>query len=75
MYEYPFPHVVNMFDTEQDACSAALRWSRQGKEEWAVIHGPSEKGLVFYAERGDGGMIRNTERLVAQYENGRKVVA
>ncbi len=69
------PMALNMFDTEAEAVAAAKAWSadQHFMGEWSVIHGPSEKGLTFFVEKGDGGMIRSTERLVGTYKNGKKL--
>lgn len=66
------PCVVNKFSTEADAIAHACEWSKARKEEWSVIHGPSETGLAFFVEKGDGGMIRSTERKVGTWLLGKK---
>lgn len=67
------PTAVNKFETEHDAVVHAKAWSKDRKEEWSVVHGLSEKGLMFFVERGDGGMIRNSERLIGTWCNGKKI--
>lgn len=68
------PCAVNKFIDETDAVTHAREWSKEKCwPEWSVIHAPSVDGLAFFVERGDGGMIRNTERLVGRYRNGKPV--
>jgi hypothetical protein len=72
------PHPdLNFFPVESDAHAAAAEWSRNPAcPEWCIVHGPSERaGLGYYVERGDGGMIRGNERLVALYKRGKKTRA
>jgi hypothetical protein len=67
---------VQKFTSETAAVSQALKWSRERRSEFTVIHGPSEGGgLVFFVEEGDGGMVRSTERVVGRYFGGRAVPA
>ncbi len=70
---FPDPAVLNSFDDEAEAIEHAKHWSKVRREEWTVIHGLSGSGLKFFAELGDGGMIRNTERLVARFDCGKAV--
>lgn len=65
--------VVNKFDTEAEAVEHAKAWSVEFRSEWTVIHGPSSDGLKFYAEPGDGGFVRNSERVVARFRSGRRL--
>ncbi len=69
------PAVVNFFPVESDAHAAAAEWSRSPAwPEWSIVHGPSESaGFGFYVEQGNGGIIRNNERLVAHYKGGKKL--
>lgn len=68
------PSALNKFDTEAAAVDSAKHWSKTRQEEWTVIHGMGADGLAFFAELGDGGMIRNGERVVARFSNGVKLV-
>ena len=68
------PCVVNKFDTESEAVTHAKSWSKSRREEWTVIHAPTEsEGLKFFVVQGDGGMICATERLVGHWKNGKQI--
>jgi hypothetical protein len=68
------PSVVNKFMTEAEATAAAKKWSKDRREMWSVIHAPNpdttQAPTAFYVERGDGGMVNNSERLVGSWDRG-----
>lgn len=66
------PCAVNKFDSEAVAVAAAKRWSLERREEFTVIHGMGDSGLAYFVERGDGGMIRSNERVVARFDSGKR---
>lgn len=66
------PCAVNKFEEKADAIAHAVSWSESRNEEWTVIHAPSEDGLRFFVERGDGGMIRSTERKIGTWRGGKR---
>ena len=71
------PCSVNMFDDERAAITAAMAWSKltdARRGMYTVVHGPSAQGLRYFVCHGDGGMIHMSERLIGQYENGRRTL-
>lgn len=73
------PCVVNKFTTEAEAICMARHWSKERKQTWTVVHGRGDNvnpitgnHLWYFAESGHGGMIRNDERLVGTWTNGRE---
>lgn len=67
------PCVVNKFSERADAEASAKEWSKDG-EEFTVIYAADGEGLMYFVERGDGGMIRSSEMLIGHWQNGKKIV-